>query len=399
MKNLSFLLLIPSLAFQAKAQFADCMFKPPVVTINFGSGNIANANTDQLVYYDRVSSSCPTDGYYAYTSYTGDCFRGDWHTISHDHTSTNASGNMMLVNAANSGSTFFSKKINGLKSGTTYEFAVWMMNLCKISEKCPFPLLPRITIQIEAPNGKMAAEFHTGELARSTVPRWTRYQALFTTPASLTSLTLTMIDESPGGCGNDFALDDITFRECVKPAPIVKTTTKAPTVVKKQRAAPKQGFKKPTPLPAKKQPDFLLVKRDSIKPAATVSKQRSLGLPAPPLVLKTRANPLVKEIETEAGEIRLDLYDNGEIDGDTVTIYHNNSLLMSHAKLSNKPISFRIPVDVDHPHHELVMVADNLGSIPPNTSVMVVTSGAKRYEVFISSNEKKNAKVVFNLKE
>jgi hypothetical protein len=45
------------------------------------------------------------------------------------------------------------------------------------------------------------------------------------------------------------------------------------------------------------------------------------------------------------------------------------------------------------------MVAENLGSIPPNTSLMIVTAGTKRYEVFISSSEQKNAKVVFDLKE
>jgi hypothetical protein len=58
-----------------------------------------------------------------------------------------------------------------------------------------------------------------------------------------------------------------------------------------------------------------------------------------------------------------------------------------------------ITVDEAHPHHELIMVAENLGSIPPNTSLMIITAGTKRYQVFISSNEQKNAKVIFDLKE
>jgi hypothetical protein len=45
------------------------------------------------------------------------------------------------------------------------------------------------------------------------------------------------------------------------------------------------------------------------------------------------------------------------------------------------------------------MVAENLGSIPPNTALMIVTAGAKRDEVFISSSKQKNAKVVLDLKE
>ena len=95
----------------------------------------------------------------------------------------------------------------------------------------------------------------------------------------------------------------------------------------------------------------------------------------------------------------IDLYDNGEIDGDTVSIYHNNELIISRAGLSDKPIHFQIKVDAMQPHHELVMVANNLGSIPPNTSVMIITVNDKRYEVHISSSEQKNAKVVIDLKE
>jgi hypothetical protein len=99
----------------------------------------------------------------------------------------------------------------------------------------------------------------------------------------------------------------------------------------------------------------------------------------------------------QKGEIRVDLYDNGEIDDDTVSIYHNNRLLAARSRLSQKAITFRIVVDDAHPHHELVMVAENLGSIPPNTSLMVVTAGEIRHEVFISSTKQKNAKVVFEL--
>ena len=52
-------------------------------------------------------------------------------------------------------------------------------------------------------------------------------------------------------------------------------------------------------------------------------------------------------------------------------------------------------MDETQPEHELVMVAENLGRIPPNTSLMVVTAGDKRYEVRITSTEQKNAVVRF----
>ena len=64
-----------------------------------------------------------------------------------------------------------------------------------------------------------------------------------------------------------------------------------------------------------------------------------------------------------------------------------------------KPTTIRIDLDASQPYHELVMVAENLGAIPPNTSLMIISAGTKRYQVFISSNEQKNAKVIFDLKE
>jgi hypothetical protein len=131
----------------------------------------------------------------------------------------------------------------------------------------------------------------------------------------------------------------------------------------------------------------------------SVSKSVKKIFPPPPPVLRMRENALEKRIITGAGEIRIDLYDNGEIDGDTVSIYHNNVLLKSRARLTQNPITLRIAINAEQPHHELIMVAENLGSIPPNTSLMVVNVGNNRYEVRISSNEQKNAKVVFDLKE
>jgi hypothetical protein len=140
-------------------------------------------------------------------------------------------------------------------------------------------------------------------------------------------------------------------------------------------------------------------KTDTISKAISVVKPNQKIFPPPPLVLKTRENALVKKIETEASEIKIELYDNGEIDGDTISIYHNNTLIKSHMRLSQKPISITIEVNPSEPHHEIIMVAENLGSIPPNTSVMIINTPASRYEVFISSSEQKNAKVIFDLKK
>lgn len=117
-----------------------------------------------------------------------------------------------------------------------------------------------------------------------------------------------------------------------------------------------------------------------------------------PDVLKKRANELVKRITIPVKEIEIELYDNGEIDGDTISVYHNNVLIISKKRLTNKPIRFTIRADDDTKLHEFVMVAENLGSIPPNTALMVIKAGGERHELFITSTERKNAVVVVEYK-
>ncbi|MBD0287767.1 MAG: hypothetical protein ICV65_14280 [Flavisolibacter sp.] len=390
-----------------RAQPPECTFKPPFILIHFGTGNVKDINGSAPPNYERVFSSCPTDGYYAYTSSVPGCFRDDWFTLTEDHTPNDKDGNMMLVNAYPGGGVFFTTTIRGFAGNTTYELAAWLMNVCRIGGSCT-PLPPNITMRLTTPAGKKVAEFQTGQLPQREAPRWQRYWALFTTPPNEPVLVLTMLDNTIGYCGNDFALDDITFRECVKPEAPVTVAPKplSPPVVKKQPPTTK-----PATMPSiKKEP----VKRDTVTTSARVNtiikneKEPSVNtVPvvqqktavAIPLILKERANPVIKRIEAEAGEIKINLYDNGEIDGDTVSIYHNNELIVANAGLSQKPITIRLTLDRTQPHHELVMVANNLGSIPPNTSLMIVTIKDKRYEVFISSTEQKNAKVVIDLKE
>lgn len=401
MKESVVFLLLAALSLGLRGQSLNCNFKKPVITVHFGSGNVRDINDDETFNYDRVLSPCPTDGHYTYASYTSECFRGDWFTLAEDHTPGDASGNMLIVNSSYNTGTFFKTTLTGLKGGTTYEFGVWLMNVCKITDKCPFPLLPNITMTLQTPTGKTIAKLGTGEVQRVQSPRWTQHKTIFTMPASETSITITMTNSKPGGCGNDFALDDITFRECIKTPPAI--AARKPAVTKKtQPATVKKAPKQAAPVPATSKPKTVTIvqqQKDSPAFTPTVVKLKPRAFPPPPPILRTRENTLVKQIETESGQIKVSLYDNGDIDGDTISIYHNNVLVMSHARLSAKPITINIAVDSSQPHHELVMVAENLGSIPPNTSVMVITAGSKRYEVFISSTEQRNAKVVVDLKK
>ena len=114
-----------------------------------------------------------------------------------------------------------------------------------------------------------------------------------------------------------------------------------------------------------------------------------------PYVIRTRTNALLKTITVNHNTVELRIYDDGAIDNDTVSVYYDNKLIISKARLSDQPIITHIVVEPsDHPH-QLVMVAENLGDIPPNTSLLVVNDGEKRYEERIISNEQKNVVVNF----
>lgn len=114
-----------------------------------------------------------------------------------------------------------------------------------------------------------------------------------------------------------------------------------------------------------------------------------------PPSLTNRKAELVKEIKVDTGTIQIDFYDNGQIDGDTISVYVNNMPVVSRKMLKAQPVSITVRVDPKRPEQEVIMVGENLGSIPPNTALMIVKAGDKRYQLYLTSDEQKNAMVRF----
>lgn len=108
---------------------------------------------------------------------------------------------------------------------------------------------------------------------------------------------------------------------------------------------------------------------------------------------KERETVLAQEIEVNSDSLQVDFYDNGEVDGDSISVFFNNQLLAFSQKLSTRSIHFNLVLDSTRAYNELTMFADNLGSIPPNTALMIVTDGNKQYQIRLSSNLQKNASV------
>jgi hypothetical protein len=115
--------------------------------------------------------------------------------------------------------------------------------------------------------------------------------------------------------------------------------------------------------------------------------------------LTKRTYQVIKLIEVSQSNIKVDIYDNGQVDGDVVSIYLNEKQLVSSKMLTAQPITLQIKVDENEDVYDLIMFAESLGSIPPNTALMIVTTGTQRYEINISSNEQTSGAIRFKFKK
>ena len=112
-----------------------------------------------------------------------------------------------------------------------------------------------------------------------------------------------------------------------------------------------------------------------------------------------RINTLIQQIEVLNDSIEVSFYDNGTIDGDSITVQYNNKIIAQHLLLTANGKSFYLKIAPAPAQNELVMFAENLGSIPPNTSLMIIYDGKKRHEININSNKTNNGMVSFILRK
>ena len=119
---------------------------------------------------------------------------------------------MMIVNASYEPGDFYVDTVRGLCSNTTYEFASWVMNLLAPGSICfANGTVPNITFSIENVDGSVIATYNTGDIRATFDAQWQQFGFFFTN-SNNSDIVLRLKNNGPGGCGNDLALDDITFR-------------------------------------------------------------------------------------------------------------------------------------------------------------------------------------------
>ncbi len=191
---------------------------------------------------------------------------------------------------------------------------------------------------------------------------------------------------------NQPAMITEAMRDCVKSI----------TPPKKEKPIPKFTPKK-IPTPQKVVPKDK--RKDSTYTPPVIIKKKDSSVKVIPLdtsyVIKTnnRINKVISRIVINERKLTLNVYDNGTIDGDTVSIFYNGRNIMSHKRLSDKPLLIDLVLDANTNIHSIVLFAENLGTIPPNTALIIFnTPEGKRYELLSSATLNQNVELVFEYK-
>ena len=131
------------------------------------------------------------------------------------------------------------------------------------------------------------------------------------------------------------------------------------------------------------------------RPAATSPAPAGQDYSAPFLNTSARR---VAEIPVSSRELQLQLRDYRKIDNDTVSVYLNRSPLVRNIRIARRmtKVSFRLDPATDL--HEILLYAENLGQIPPNTSQLVLIDGRKTHRVTIRSDKQQSAAIYLRYK-
>lgn len=125
-------------------------------------------------------------------------------------------------------------------------------------------------------------------------------------------------------------------------------------------------------------------------------KEEVIHTTEPVLPMEQRVNEVQAVIQTDSRLAKIDLYDNGEIDNDTVSLFFNGKELIKQKRISLQPLHLEVELDTDT-ENRLILFAHNMGDFPPNTALLIVTAGNKQHRLTLSESLQKNAVVIMKV--
>ena len=219
-RSLVFFLFLLITVTVVNGQVCNGSLGAPVINETFGKGTTYSAGpplSPGITDLAYVNDPCGgDDGSYSLLTFMGSsCKGGTWQAINHDHTN-DGYGYMMVINASITPNIFFTYRLDGSKlcPNTSYQFAAWIMNILVNLPQTQGYSQPNITFNIKTLDGKLLQTYNTGTIPSTSEPVWNQYGTFFTSPADGSDLIVEMVNNGPGGNGNDLALDDITVSPC-----------------------------------------------------------------------------------------------------------------------------------------------------------------------------------------
>ncbi|MGG9963941.1 hypothetical protein [Ferruginibacter sp. SUN106] len=164
--------------------------------------------------------------------------------------------------------------------------------------------------------------------------------------------------------------------------------TKKPEAVVVNKPAPPK-----TEAPVVKVPPVKVVETVAAPPVVAKKSE-----PVDPLAAIDASKRKVENIQAlyfKSDSLQLILYDNGEVDGDTVSVIMNGTVIMPRVGLSTNAVKKTIDTKDAGDSIQIVMYAESLGTLPPNTGLLIVYDGKDRYEIRFSGDMQKSSGIVF----
>jgi hypothetical protein len=174
-----------------------------------------------------------------------------------------------------------------------------------------------------------------------------------------------------------------TARSAIKDSALTaKEVVYAPKTVNKADAATLPGQRKPPGVTG--------------APAAVIASQPSVSaIKVAAADINKRKTDIIRTLFYQSDSLILTLYDNGEVDGDTVSVVLNDQLLIARQGLTTTAVQNVIHVNqLANDSLRLVLYAENLGRIPPNTGVLIIQDGEERYQVRFEGDLQRNSAVI-----
>ena len=155
----------------------------------------------------------------------------------------------------------------------------------------------------------------------------------------------------------------------------------------------KQAPKEEPPVAMNTKPAMVFIPSQKAKVTTPAPEPIAVAPPAKNIEQKfiSRTKKVFTTIPVQGDSVAFSFYDNAIVDGDSISLFLDGRMLFTHIKLDTKPYTVKLAATELKEESELVMVAENLGAIPPNTSYMVAIVGVNRFTANLASTEDSSA--------